>query len=191
MPGSALEHVDVDYVVPVSDMGSTLSKLVIEPVQEQPSSDRLESRIEYETEMAELDGDALNSEQKVGQPSEFGCPDCGGVLYEVQEGEIVRFRCRVGHAYSSETLIAAQSESLEEALWVALRALEERAALFLRLARNSREHGSVRTASHFQEQSEVNEGHAEMIRRFLLNGVPAASPETNLSRERPLDQAEV
>ena len=64
-----------------------------------------------------------------GQPSVFGCPDCGGTLWELQDGELIRFRCRVGHAWTANGLLAEQSEGIETALWTALRALEERAVL--------------------------------------------------------------
>ena len=35
-----------------------------------------------------------------GEPSPYSCPECGGVLWELKNGELMRFRCRVGHAYT-------------------------------------------------------------------------------------------
>lgn len=47
------------------------------------------------------------------------------------------FRCRVGHLYSPESLLVDQSESVEKALWAAIRNLEEQAELSERLADSS------------------------------------------------------
>src|SRR5437899_8216914 len=39
----------------------------------------------------------FRSERLAGKPSQFTCPDCNGTLWEIQDAEILRFRCRVGH----------------------------------------------------------------------------------------------
>ncbi len=75
----------------------------------------------------------------VGKPSVYSCPECGGVLREIQDGKLLRFRCRVGHAFSAENVLAEQSEALDKALWVAMRTLEEKVELLQRLAGQVRE----------------------------------------------------
>ena len=60
-----------------------------------------------------------------GSPSTMTCPECHGSLWETREGALVHFRCRVGHAYTAESLLAHQADQLEAALWTALRSLEE------------------------------------------------------------------
>ena len=57
------------------------------------------------------------------------CPDCGGVLWEIDDLDILRFRCRTGHAWTVGSLTAEQDTAVEEALWASLRALEDTAAL--------------------------------------------------------------
>ena len=76
-------------------------------------------------------------ERVVGTPSVFTCPDCSGTLWIVDEESLLRFRCRVGHAYSTKAMLDAQGESLEAALWMAVRALQERRDLLLRVAENA------------------------------------------------------
>ena len=87
-----------------------------------------------ETEYATLDPDAIVRGGPPGEPSAYGCPACGGVLWEVKGSDLLRFRCRVGHAYTADSAMEAQGESVETALWTALRALQERAELTEQLA---------------------------------------------------------
>lgn len=93
-----------------------------------------------ETDIAGLDADALLAPDRPGEPSGLACPDCHGVLFEVNE-PITRFRCRVGHAWSPESLLVEQVEELESALWMALRVLKERAALHRKIAGSARSSG--------------------------------------------------
>ena len=102
-----------------------------------------------------------------GDPSAFTCPECGGTLWELHEGELLRFRCRVGHAYSPESLEAAQAESLEAALWAALRALEESAALSRRLMKRARQQGKDLAADRFAVRVEDAEHRAAIVRQAL------------------------
>src|SRR5262249_21136398 len=132
MPRAAIEMVDVDEILPLSEIGAALARLSYEPVK--GGKKGVSEEIEHEAEMAELDVDAMEDENRPGVPSAFACPDCGGVLWELSEEQLMHFRCRVGHAWSVESLLAEQSEQLETALWTALRALEERASLTHRLA---------------------------------------------------------
>ncbi len=76
-------------------------------------------------------------ERVIGTPSVFTCPDCSGTLWVVDDEGMLRFRCRVGHAYSTKTMLDSQGASVEAALWVAVRALEERRDLLRRVAGNA------------------------------------------------------
>ena len=108
-----------------------------------------------------------------GEPSPYSCPECGGVLWELQDGEMLRFRCRVGHAYTSETLTTAQATAVEHALWSALRALEEQAAVRRRLAQRLRRGGNASSADKFEERVIELEHQAQSVRDLLLSGVGA------------------
>jgi len=46
------------------------------------------------------------------------------------------YRCRVGHAWTGEALLAARDEEFEGALWVALRSLHEKSKLARAIAKN-------------------------------------------------------
>lgn len=176
MPRSAIEHVSVDHVVPISDMAQLLVKLCKEEgVDADPDISPL---LAIEADMALMDGDAMNQADRPGRPSGFSCPDCNGVLWEIHDGELVRYRCRVGHAWSAESLLGEQSEQLDGALWMALRGLEEKAALARTLSERALERGSALTADRFTEQAEDASRAAGLIRSMLEShlGTPDTEP---------------
>ncbi|MFL5627640.1 MAG: hypothetical protein ACJ788_18845 [Ktedonobacteraceae bacterium] len=75
-------------------------------------------------------------------------------LWEVQDGTLLRFRCRVGHAYSLDSILAGQSEVVEQALWAALKTLEESASLSRRMAKEARAAGRDWVARRFDEKAQ-------------------------------------
>ena len=167
MPRSAIEHVAIDHVLPVEEIPRLLTEVVSQPVESEVSG-----MLEEPTFDNLADDLAIADRQKQpGVPSTMACPECHGVLWEVKEEELVQFRCRVGHAYSAEALLVHQSEQLEAALWTALRALEEHAALARRLAARALGRGHSHSASSFTEQAMDAEHHASVIRSVLDTGV--------------------
>src|SRR5581483_5294643 len=97
-----------------------------------------------------------------GERSVFSCPECGGALWQVDEAELVRFRCHVGHAYNGETLLAEQTEALEAALWTAVRTFKEKGVLARQLAERERAAGDVADAARFEEQAEQAERYGSL-----------------------------
>lgn len=185
MPRSAIENSEVDYVLPVAEIASTVARLAAEPVEE--GGRPVEDEMEQEAEIAELDMSALHFGDKPGRPSRFSCPECHGVLWEIDDEDMIRFRCRVGHAYSPNVLMAEQSDSVEAALWAGLRALEENAALMTRMAKNMRERGNERSAARFDFQAGNALRRAETLRRLILGREPLTVAESDESRKAIAD----
>jgi len=107
-----------------------------------------------------------------GPPSKFTCPDCGGALWELRDGKLTKYRCHVGHGYTPDGLIAAQSEALETALWSALRALEENADLRRRMARRAAKGNWPQLVRQYEQQAIETEERATVIRNLLLSEQP-------------------
>jgi two-component system, chemotaxis family, protein-glutamate methylesterase/glutaminase len=173
MPRSAIDHVAVDHVLSPAEIPLVLNELALEPVPHLkvvPMS--LESPAEQQADEFAL----ADRHKQAGIPSTMSCPECHGTLWEVKDEELVRFRCRVGHAYSDEALLVHQSEQLEAALWTALRALEEHSALARRLAARANSRGHSHSASTFTEQAMDAEHHASVIRTVLDTGVRTGEP---------------
>jgi two-component system chemotaxis response regulator CheB len=183
MPRSAIEHVHVDRVVPLRQMAKVLQDLIETPI---PATDFDVSRddlMENEFSAGDLEP-AERAEQHPGTPSTFGCPDCGGVLWELREGEFVRFRCRVGHAWSGDALLDEQARQFDEALWIALRTLEERAALSRKIADRHRARGSDRLAARFDAQAGEIEKRAAIV-HAALSDEPNPGPHMDADRDGP------
>jgi two-component system chemotaxis response regulator CheB len=165
MPLSAARATDLAHVVPVAAMPGLLTDW-LQGVPSGPAGDPTRL-METETDMADLDPNALHDLDRPGVPAGFGCPDCAGALYQIEEGQLVRFRCRVGHAWSPESLLERQGATLEGALWMALRSLEEKAALNTQLGRRAYDVGHERSAARFSANANDALAAAEQVRRFV------------------------
>lgn len=184
MPLSALEHVQVDYILPLAAISQLLVRLANEPVKEE-AGDAMSEDLEKETQIAQVDTTLMRADKQNGTPSVFSCPECGGVLWELQDGDMLRFRCRVGHAFSIESMFAEQSEALETALWVALKTLEESADLSRRMAQQAHLRGQKRLASRYEAKLQEAEQRIALLRRALIKS------ETIAEDERPATEQQL
>ncbi|WP_017318283.1 chemotaxis protein CheB [Mastigocladopsis repens] len=170
MPRSAIENVDdIDQILPLADIPDALVVLANTPVPAE-AENPVSKEIEIESELAEMDMTVLNNEHRPGKPSSFACPDCGGTLWDLSKEDVLRFRCRTGHAFSAETLLAKQSDALEDALWIALRALEEKSSLARRMATRMRDRNQNLSAKRLEEEAHDSQERAAVIRDVLLKG---------------------
>jgi two-component system, chemotaxis family, protein-glutamate methylesterase/glutaminase len=145
MPVSAMAVTGAHDVLPVAEIGEALRRYAETPVA--PS--------EAPPEEPELRS----------TPSGFSCPECRGVLWELRERDVVRYRCRVGHIYSEEAMVSAQGTAVEAALWSALEALEERSELLLRIAKRMGD--QPRSHQRFTADARAADQRAAIIRRIL------------------------
>jgi two-component system chemotaxis response regulator CheB len=117
----------------------------------------------------------------VAQPGElvpFSCPECGGTLWETEAGGTTSYRCRVGHAYTLQNLLARHGEAVEQALWTGYRALEEQAAMSRRVARRLGERGRAESSERFERRAQIATGQAENLKAILDALVAAEAEET-------------
>lgn len=168
MPQSVIEHTNTDYCLPLDEMGPLLVSLAHQPATEEEPEPATEA-LEKEVRVAEMETNVFNEQAQVGEPSVFSCPECGGVLWEIKNGDFVRFRCRVGHAFSAESVLAEQTETVDKALWNALKTLDEKVDLSRRLANQALERGNNYMAQRFLEQLREAENDARLLRHVLLH----------------------
>jgi two-component system chemotaxis response regulator CheB len=165
MPQSAIDHVEPDRIVPLAGIGKALWELLDDPLSTPLAKRPTEDPEQQQVDLVEAE---FEREPPEGEASLLTCPDCGGVLLERDEGRVIRFACRVGHAYSPESLVEEQGAALESALWHAMRTLEERADLLRRIARRAERRGAPETEVRLQSRAEHAAGQAEEIRSTIL-----------------------
>lgn len=81
---------------------------------------------------------------------------------------MVRFRCRVGHAFTANSLWLEQSDEVEKVLWAAMRGLEEAAALGRRMAERAESGKHPRLAQRYRERAEGKMEQAELLRKLIV-----------------------
>jgi two-component system, chemotaxis family, protein-glutamate methylesterase/glutaminase len=164
MPASALAVGSSLEVAPVAAMGDLIARLAGTPIAGLAE----EADVSIEPDPAEME---LGPNRPDGPASGFTCPECSGALWELREGEMMRYRCRVGHSYSEDAMVDAQGSAVEAALWTALEVLEERSELLRRLAKRMDQ--QPRTHQRFLSGAQEADERAAVIRRILHSGTIA------------------
>jgi two-component system, chemotaxis family, protein-glutamate methylesterase/glutaminase len=164
MPVSVLENMDVDYVESLSNMGELLSGII---AATNPAPVEVPYDIVQETNIDKRVSTRVD-DLSLFEKSQFNCPDCGGGLYITQTEHPTHFRCHVGHSYTEKDLLFRISEVMENTIWTALRMMEERRALLLRLANRDKERGYHSTSNlHFDNAKEL-EQHIDNLKQVLF-----------------------
>jgi two-component system, chemotaxis family, protein-glutamate methylesterase/glutaminase len=112
MPYHATSKVDVDFVVPLSEIGDVIATLA--------TTERGSSR--------------TSEEPMERMPSHLTCPECRGPLSRERQGKIVEYRCRVGHVFSLLAMAEEHRDTVERSLWMSVLALDEAADIAEALA---------------------------------------------------------
>jgi two-component system chemotaxis response regulator CheB len=162
MPERAVEWAKPDHVEPILKLGALLAQYVR---QEAPPAGEPPDDLVFENDVAF--GQDGGMKMVRGERSVYSCPECQGALWEIEDGDLVSYRCHVGHAFSADSMMQANERQLEGALWSALRIIEERAELVRRLASSSTDKSRNRIAARYQERAAEYEEHAAMIRELL------------------------
>lgn len=166
MPQSAILTGQVDHQVPIQQMGALIKDLVQTPASE---IEAIPKDIAMEVKIAEKTMSNIALENNLGQLVPISCPDCGGPLWSLKTDMVRRYRCHVGHGFTAKALLASQDSTLEQALWIAMRTLEERANLSKMMAEDELRRGRGKSAQVYQEQADMYRTNAQVIRRLLAS----------------------
>jgi two-component system chemotaxis response regulator CheB len=161
MPRAALESVAIDHCLPADEIAPLLVRLAPERVEAGRAPPHM-------LELQALADRGGNPHERLGTTSPFACPECHGVLWESAQQGQKHYRCRIGHAYSEQTLASLQDQATEDALWAAVRSLEERSNLARCMAAEWRARQREQLAKELERKAQRGEEHAARFSDMLL-----------------------
>ncbi|MEB2229922.1 chemotaxis protein CheB [Xanthomonas campestris pv. campestris] len=104
MPLSALQRVPADAVRSSAELGGLIAELA----QTAAGPARvITDALRLEVAIARGALTTTDDTARIATPVAMSCPACGGVLSQISESSVLRFRCQVGHAYTGESLLSA------------------------------------------------------------------------------------
>jgi two-component system chemotaxis response regulator CheB len=175
MPASALEYVQVDHCVAASDIAALLVRLTRVPVSKEMAF-AAPSGMEYEINISEPGKINVEKTSPPGELAGLVCPECGGPLWELRDGELLRYRCRLGHGFTGEGVLDGKYDAVEQALSTALETLTESERVATRLAKQSHDRHHPLAARHFDERARKARQRAEIIRQVLEDASTQSIP---------------
>lgn len=166
MPLSVLNNMEVDYCIPLHQMGET----IFEITKLNPEEIAAPQDVIIESEIAERVVVDYENVKRLGVKSIYACPDCGGGLWNISEqnGQPDRYRCHIGHSYSEKDLVVKQGEILESTLWTALRIMEERRNLLKKMEDDNNKKGLSKMAASYQEKGADIQFHVDKMKEILF-----------------------
>ncbi|TYB59193.1 chemotaxis protein CheB [Nonomuraea sp. PA05] len=150
MPGAAMTAVPAARALPVRELAGWILKQSRTPVSTEVQV--RDNEMEREIEQFLRESPALGDPE--GELIAFSCPECSGPIYEQRSTTTSRYVCRVGHAWSRDSMMSAQSDAVERALWVAIQRLEERLRVLERMRRSAEERGQHLSLRYFADEEE-------------------------------------
>jgi two-component system chemotaxis response regulator CheB len=164
MPANVLQQVDVDYRVPVADVGYILDDLFSQPIR-LPAA--VPEDILIEANMTENMTSKIEDLERIGTRSNYTCPECGGSLWSIDKDPVKRYRCFTGHVFTEGLLLEEQSEQVEESLWASIRMMEEKRDLLLTTARSYELIENTHMANTKKEEATTMERHISLIKTLI------------------------
>jgi two-component system, chemotaxis family, protein-glutamate methylesterase/glutaminase len=170
MPENALREVAVDYCVPVAQMAALLTRLSKEEVRgavEINMADDEQAKIEIG--IAAEDSAFEAGVTKFGALSPYTCPECHGVLSQLQDGHRFSFRYHTGHAFSADTLLACVTETIEDSLYSTIRGIEESIMLLNHIGDHYAEINQPKLAAVYFRKAQEAEARVQFVRQAVLS----------------------
>lgn len=166
MPRAALTAVPSAVVAPAAELARHITLCAGQPVEDAHTPDDL---LIWETDMV---ADGRTDAGPPRQPIALGCPECRGGMYEIRTGQAVHYVCHVGHSWSPEAFVAASDDGIEEALWTAVSAMQEKVRVLVELAETAERAGDRERHKAYRAEAERVSRHAETVRVRVLGDEP-------------------
>lgn len=185
MPKNAMQQVDVDYAVKIGDLPDLLKRLTSQSTTQKSTTNGPENELLKKEVLIAAEKNAFEIEiLKMGKPSFFTCPECHGALVSIKEGNMTRYRCHTGHAFSSTALLAEVTKTIEESYWNTLRGLEETILLLDTKGKDLEAAGDKKSASRFYKKAQEFRDQSHSLRALIFKheqlseeGLDSSSPD--------------
>ncbi|WP_022826304.1 chemotaxis protein CheB [Hymenobacter norwichensis] len=169
MPANALEFVTADHIVPLAQLGSLLVQLTAEPAPKKPRVTKAElDLLGLELAIAKAGNAFSLGVIDHGQLTSFTCPECHGALTQLIEGQLLRYRCHTGHAYTVSALLGEVTQSVEGFLYQAMRGMEETHMLLRTLEKHFVQAKQPAVADLFRRKAEESGAQARQMHEAIL-----------------------
>lgn len=121
MPRNAISNVQVDLCAPLRVIAAALTRYALTPA---PRTEPLPAPpwLVIENRLV-TKGGGIQELKQIAHPSDYVCPTCGGVLFELAQQRPPRYRCHTGHSFTRLSLLRDQQAGIDESQRAALRAL--------------------------------------------------------------------
>ncbi len=123
--------------------------------------------VQLEVEMLLGGVSALEVLAGQGPPLPLSCPECSGPLWALRDERLQRYRCHTGHTYGLDSLLSGQGNQIEQALWAAIKGLEQRSQMLNSLSRDEAVRLRPATVSLFEREAGQLRVHAQTLRDVL------------------------
>lgn len=169
MPLSVIDNMEVDYCIPLAEMGEVMFSVMQTLPEEKP----VPQDILIESQISERVVVNYENIKQIGIKSIYACPDCGGGLWNIKEGgegqgKADRYRCHIGHSYSEKDLVIKQGEIFESTLWTALRIMEERRNLLIKLHVDHAKKGLTAISKNYKQKADDIQVHVNKMKEVLF-----------------------
>lgn len=168
MPGSAIENVDTDFVGSIDELAARIASEVVQDLP-LPIAAPPRQSLQIETKVALGDKAMQTGVLELGKASKYTCPECHGVLVQIQDGRLLHFRCHTGHAYSFQSLLTDVNDMVDRNLWSTIRTIEERILILEQRAELADKDGQPARAAQLRDKAERAEQKCKPLRELVLD----------------------
>lgn len=137
---------------------------------DQRKAENAVDEVEQVAQVVQMDALAQIRGERAGMLTVYGCPDCGGVLWQVPSDGFLQFRCHIGHMLSAQTLLEQQFSAVEAAGWAAVRALVDHSRLLRQMSLQAQGEKDAESAAQLEARAVVVEGRAAAFRTLMEAG---------------------
>ncbi|MBW4419966.1 MAG: chemotaxis protein CheB [Myxacorys californica WJT36-NPBG1] len=183
MVKNALRFVKVDHCLPLAEIPALLVRLSTESAEPEEAYP-VTKEIEIESKIAEQQlntQEFLENVESIGTRTTYTCPECNGSIWQIGDEDPLRFRCHTGHSFTADAFLSEQTQNLENALWSAIRVMEEKVTFSRQMAGRMKGHNLQKAALKYEDHAKSLDEEVSLIRGIILSGF--ATKRTEIENE--------